>query len=371
MINVKPVSSKKEQKEFLHFPWQIYAGNENWVPPLLMDIKTIFSPKHPFYEYGTMEHLLARKDGKVVGRITAITNGLHEEHQAKDEAFIGFFECINDQEVANALFNEAFSILKKKGYAKVLGPASPSISYDYGLLIDGFEDAPRLMMTYNPKYYIDLFEGYGFGKIKNLFAYKLDVEKAINHPKLKRVSELITKRYNVKLRPVNLKDLDTDVKIIQDIYKVAWEKNWGDVPMTDSEFKELGKAFGPLADPNLIQFAYVDDKPVAIIVAMPDWYEVMKTMNGRLFPFNFLKIFTKKKSHTWARVILLGTLPEYRGKGLDGLLCYEALSHALKRGIKYGEGSWILEDNVMMNRAMQNFFGVVYKTYGIYGKDVS
>lgn len=368
MIDVKPVSSKKDQKEFIHFPWKIYKGNENWVPPLIMDFKQIFSPKHPFYEYGTMDHFLAWKDGQVVGRVTAITNSLHEEHQEEGTGFVGFFECFDDQKVANALFDTAFDFLRKKGYKKILGPANPSISYDYALLIDGFDDAARIMMTYNPKYYIGLFEGYGFEKIKNLFAYKLDVDKAINHPKLKRVSELVTKRYNVKLRPINLKNLKEDIEIIKNIYTIAWEKNWGDVPMTDSEFAELGKAFKPLADPNLIQFAYIKDKPVGIIVAMPDWYEVLKSMNGRLFPFNFIKLLTQKKSHSWCRVILLGILPEYRGKGLDGLLCYTALQKGKERGLKYAEGSWILEDNVMMNRTMQNVFGVVYKTYGIYEK---
>ncbi len=369
MIQVQPVNGKKDQKAFTMFPWKIYEGDKHWVAPLIMDFKTIFSPKHPFYEYGTMQHFLARRKGEVVGRITAITNGLHEEHQEKDTAFVGFFECINDQDVANALFDAAFDHLRKKGkYKRVYGTANPSISYDYGLLIDGFDDAPRIMMTYNPKYYVDLVNGYGFRKLKNLFAYRLDVDKAINHPKLSRINELVRKRYNVSLRPLNLKKLAEDVKIIQHIYTRAWEKNWGDVPMTDSEFKELAKAFKPLADPNLIQFAYINNEPVAIIVAMPDWYEVLKSMNGRLFPFNFLKLLTQKKSHTWSRVILLGTLPEYRNKGLDGLLCYEALKHAKERGIKYAEGSWILEDNVMMNRAMQNFFGEVYKTYGIFEK---
>ncbi len=370
MIEIKPVLNKKDQKEFMYFPWKVYKGDEHWVPPIIMDFKMIFSPKHPFYEYGTIDHFLAWKDGNVVGRISAITNGLHEEHQNKEEAFIGFFESLNDQEIANALFDHVFSVLKNKGYKKVLGPANPSISYDYGLLVDGFDDSPRIMMTYNPPYYVDLIEGYHFKKLKNLFAYKLDVDKAVNHPKLKRVSEIIIKRYGITIRPLNLKKIKEEVEIIKDIYTVAWEKNWGDVPMTDSEFAELAKAFKPLADPNLIQFAYIDNKPAAIIVAMPDWYEVMKTMDGKLFPFNFLKIFTQKKSHQWARVILLGTLPKYRNKGLDGLLCYTALKKAKERGIKYGEGSWILEDNVMMNRAMQNVFGEVYKTYRIYEKEI-
>ncbi len=370
MIEIRAVSSKKDEKEFIRLPWKIYKGDPNWVPPLIADFKTIFSPKHPFYEYGTMSHYLARKNGEVVGRITAITNGLHEEHQNKDEAFIGFFECINDKEVAHALLDQCFKELKAKGYRNILGPANPSISYDYGLLIDGFGEPPRIMMTYNPEYYIELLESYGFKKIKNLFAYKLDIDKASSHPKLQRVTELIKKRYNVRLRPLDMKNLDRDVDIIKHIYSIAWEKNWGDVPMTDREFEELAKAFKPLADPNLIQFAYIEDKPVAIIVSMPDWYQVTKTMDGKLFPFNFLKIFTKKKSHTWGRVILLGTLPEYRNKGFDGLLCYQTILEGQKRGIKYAEGSWILEDNVMMNRAMRNVFGVIYKTYGIFEKAV-
>ncbi|MGK0389985.1 MAG: hypothetical protein ACI94Y_002735 [Maribacter sp.] len=370
MIQIKAVSSKKDQKAFIHFPWKVYQGDPHWVPPLIMDFKQIFSPKHPFYEYGTMQHLLAYKDGEVAGRITAITNSLHEKHQDKITGFIGFFECIDDQAVANALLDEASRILKEKGYQRIHGPANPSINYDYGLLIDGFDDSPRIMMTYNPKYYIRLLENYGFNNIKNLFAYRLDIDKAVAHPKLERVAKLVQKRYNVKLRPINMKNIDADIEVMKEIYAVAWENNWGDVPMTTAEFGELAKAFKPLAIPELIQYAYVDDKPVALIVGMPDWYEVMKTMNGRLFPFNFLKIFTKKNTHKWGRVIIMGTLPEYRSKGLDGLLCYTVLKEAQKRNIKFAEGSWILEDNVMMNRAMKNFFGEVYKTYAIFEKEI-
>lgn len=371
MIEIRNVVTKKEQKAFIHFPWKIYKGNPYWVPPIIMDFKKIFNQKkHPFFEYGTIEHFLAWKNGEVVGRISAITNGLHEEHQVKDEAFFGFFECIDDTAVSQALFDAATNYLASKGYKRILGPASPSINYDYGLLIDGFNYSPRILMTYNPPYYIRLIEDYGFHITKKLLAYKLDVAKAVNHEKLKRGVGIIKKRYNVRLRKLNLKNMKEEIKIIEHIYRRAWEKNWGDLPFTDRELLELAKNFKPIADPNIIQFAYIDDKPVAMIIALPDWYEVFKTMNGRLLPFNIRKLWTKRKSHQWARVLLLGTLPEYRGKGLDGLLCHAALTEALNRGITKGEGSWILEDNVMMNRAMKNFFGEVYKTYAIYAKEI-
>lgn len=371
MVLIQPVQNKKEQKDFILFAWKIYEGDNYWVPPLIMDMKTWFTPKHPFYEYGEMQCFLAKMNGEIVGRIAAVHNPLYNEHQnTEPTGFFGFFECIDNQEVANALFNQARLWLKNRGLKRIQGPASPSSNYDFGLLTKGFEDSPRLMMTYNPPYYENLIRNYGFKQVKLLYAYKVEAKKAIENERIKRGAAIVQKRTGVTLRNLRKKNLHEEMKHIKNIYNAAWEANWGHVPFTERELDQLGQDLKIIADEDLLLFAEKDGKVIGKALAIPDFYYVQKQMNGKLFPFNFLKLFTQRKKIKWARVITLGVIPEYRNKGIDVLLCYELLKAAVNKGILYGEGSWILEDNIMMNRAMQNVFGEIYKHYAVFEMDV-
>lgn len=371
MITITPVQTKKEQKEFIDLLWTIYKDDKYWVPPLLLDAKNWFSKKHPFYEYGEMQCFLATINGETVGRIAAVNNPLYNQHQeALPTGFFGFFECIDNQAIANALFDAAKNWLQNRGLEIIHGPASPSSNYDYGLLIKGFEDSPRLMMTYNPPYYESLILNYGFQATKRLFAYKVDAKKAVENERLKRAAEIVKKRSNIQLRTLSKKNLAEEMKIIKSIYNAAWEANYGHIPFTDKEIDQLGKDLKLIASEDLLLFAMIDGKVVGKGIAIPDLYFIQKQMNGKLFPLNFLKLFTQRKKIKWARVLTLGVIPEHRNKGIDALLCYELLKAAVKKGILYGEGSWILEDNVMMNRAMENFFGEIYKEYMIYEMEI-
>lgn len=371
MISIQPVQNKQEQKDFIRFAWKIYEGNEYWVAPLIMDMKKWFSPKHPFYEYGEIQFFLAKMNGKIVGRIAAVNNPLYNKHQnTEPTGFFGFFECIDNQEVANALFNQARIWLKNKGLKRIQGPASPSSNYDFGLLTKGFEDSPRIMMTYNPPYYENLILNYGFEQVKLLYAYKVEAKKAIENERIKRGAEIVRKRTGVTLRKLCKKILNEEMKHVKKIYNAAWEANWGHVPFTERELDQLGQDLKLIADEDLLLFAEKDGEVIGKALAIADFYYVQKQMNGKLFPFNFFKLFTQRKKIKWARVITLGVIPEYRNKGIDVLLCYELLKAAVNKGILYGEGSWILEDNVMMNRAMQNVFGEVYKHYSVFEMDV-
>ena len=371
MITIQAVRSKKEQNEFINLSWFIYKNDEHWVPPLRLDMKSWFSPKHPFYEYGEMQFFIAKQDGKTVGRIAAILNPLYNQHQtAPPTGFFGFFECIDNQEVANKLFDEASNWLRDRGIQIVHGPASPSSNYDYGLLTKGFDDAPRLMMTYNPQYYEKLIRNYGFEQVKLLYAYKVDASLAFANNRLERGAAIVRKRTGVRIRKLQKSKLKEEMKHVKKIYNAAWQANWGHLPFTESELDKLGADLKLIADEDLLLFAEIDGEVVGKGLAIPDFYFIQKQMNGRLLPFNFLKLFTQRKKIEWARVITLGILPAYRKKGIDTVLCYELLKAAINKGIKYGEGSWILEDNVMMNRAMQGFSGEVYKEYTVFEFDL-
>lgn len=368
MLQILPVQSRRDQKAFIHLPWVIYKDDPYWVPPLISEMKTWFKRNHPFYEYGEMQFFIAKMNTQVVGRIAAINNPLYEQHHGINMGFFGFFESINDQNVANALLEAAEKWLNHRGITQIQGPANPSSNYEIGLLIEGFEDSPRIMMTYNPPYYEQLILNFGFKKVKNLLAYKVDAAEALKNKKLQRVVGLAKKRYGLTVRNFDLKNLKQEVMHLKKVYNAAWEPNWGHVPFTDKEIDAMAAGLKPIAESKLLVFGEIDGEVVAIGLALLDYNFILKQMNGRLFPFNFIKMFTQKKHIKWSRVLTLGVEPKHQKKGIDGILCYELLKAAVEMGVPYGEGSWVLEDNEMMKRSMQNFNGVVYKKYGMYEK---
>jgi len=372
MIKVVPVESKKQEKIFIRFPWKIYKNDPHWVPPLIKDMKDMLSPKHPFYEYGKLQLFLAYKGDEVVGRIGASLNSLYDEHHGAGTGFFGFFESIDDQEVANALLDAAMDWLRKNKQTKVQGPASPSSTYEFGLLVEGFDDSPRIMMVHNAPYYQKLIENYGLEKAEGLYAYKMTPDKIFANEKLKRGVNIAKKRYDIEIRPINMKKMTEEVDKIKKIYNEAWEVNWGHVPFTDKEIDMIAEGIKPVADPELIPFVYVKGELAGMAVAVRDVNHIIKELDGKLFPFGFLKLLSKKRRSKipWMRVILLGLLPKYRGKGIDAVIYYHLIEESLKMGLKYGEASWILESNPMMNRGMRVVSGEVYKRYNVYEMDL-
>lgn len=366
-IKIQIISSSTDLMKFIKFPWKIYKNDPYWVPHLLMDRKKILDKnKNPFFEHAEADYFLAFKNGEVVGRIAAIKNDLHNEYHKDKVGFFGFFECINDQDVANKLLDTAKEWLREKGFDTMRGPANPSSNDEYGMLYDGFEDSPRILMTYNPKYYNTLLENYGAKKAKDLYAYSISAAKMRTEEKIARVSELTKQRYNIKITELDLKNFDSELEKIKYIYNKAWAPNWGFVPMTEAELNAMAKDLKQIAEPKLIIFAEIDNKIVGFALCMLDYNQVFKDMNGRLFPFGIFKLLTGKKKINWARVITLGIIPEFQKKGIDGLLYWEIVNRAGEIGITRGEASWILEDNEMMNRAAKLMKAEVYKTYRIY-----
>lgn len=370
-INISIVQSKNELMQFIKLPWKIYKNDPYWVPHLLMDRKKILDKiKNPFFKHAEAEYFLAKRNGEVVGRIAAIKNDLHNKEHKDKVGFFGFFECENNQETANMLFDSANEWIKSKGLTSMRGPANPSSNDEYALLVDGFEDTPRLLMTYNPKYYITLIENYGFKKAKDLYAYKLENQKVLSSEKLKRVQEIAKQRSGIKIRPLDMKHFNKELENFKDVYNKTWEPNWGFVPMTDEEIDAMAKDLKTIIEPSLVLFGEIDNKIVGFALVMLDYNQVFKEMNGRLLPFGIFKLMTQKKKIKWARIVVLGILPDYQRKGLDSVFYWEIVNRAHNVGIDLGEASWVLEDNEMMNRGARVMNGEIYKTYRIYEKEV-
>ena len=378
-ITIKTAQTKAEKKTFMMLPFEIYKNNPYWVSPLLMDMRHMFGistladrifgvkGQHPFYEYGQMQLFMAYRNGKAIGRIAAINNDRYNQYHPEEggTGFFGFFDCINDQEVANKLFDTVRDWLLKHNLTKMQGPASPSSSYDFGLLTEGFDDMPRVDMPYQHEYYKDLISNYGFPCRQELLAYKMDAETIFNNEKLKRGAALVQKRYKVEIRPIDMKNLHTEVKKIKEVYNRAWEPLWGIVPLTDAEIEAYAEKFKLVAIPELVPFVYVNGELAGMAVAMLDFNSILKQMNGKLFPYGY-KLFTDRNKVEWMRVILLGLFPEYQGKGIDAVVYKHLIDAGLKHGFKYCEGSYILKENEMMNRGMKAVSGEVYKEYKVY-----
>ncbi|TAK54094.1 MAG: GNAT family N-acetyltransferase [Bacteroidetes bacterium] len=369
-ISVQPVRSKRERTEFIKFPWNIYRDNKFWVPPLLMDRRKLMdTEKNPFYRHAEAEFFIARKNGEPVGRIAAIINHNHNKEHNDRVGFFGFFESINEQAVADALLQEAEAWLKERSMTIARGPANPSVNDEYGLLIDGFELPPTILMTYNPEYYLTLLERAGFAKAKDLYAYLLR-QTTVYSERFERVTNLVRQKTGLTFRSLNMNDFQNEIKRIKKVYNGAWQYNWGAVPMTDEEFDALANDLKPIVVPELVIMAEYKGELIGFGLSLPDLNMALKyNKKGYLLPGLYC-MYRYKKLINKVRIIVLGVLPEYQKTGAATVLFYETASHAKKLGYDYGEASWVLEDNVMMNRAAEMMNAELYKTYRIYEKQL-
>ena len=365
-ITIRPVLSKKDEKRFIKFQWKPYEGNPYWVPPLLMDRKKLIDrKKNPFYKHAAIELFLAERDSEVVGRIGAIVNDNHNKEHSENIGFFGFFECVDDQAVANVLFDSAKQWLVAKGVTAIRGPASPSVNDEYGLLVEGFDKPPVVLMPYNPPFYPTLIEGTGLQKVKDLYAYHLRKETAFAG-KLARAAEVLRQREGLVFRSLNMKEFGREIALIKDLYNRAWQYNWGAVPMTDDEFDALAKDLKPIVNPDLVIIAEFKGEPIGFSLSLPDLNVAFKyNKRGYLLPGLF-RLWWHRKEIRLARIIVLGVVPERLKTGAGSLLFYETGRRCIERGFPEGEASWVLEDNVMMNRGAELMNATRYKTYRIY-----
>ncbi len=371
MIEVKRVNidSKKELKKFIKFEWQIYKGDKNWVPPLIIDMLSKFNKKkNPLFKHSLVQPFLAYKDGKVAGRIVGTINKNYNEFQEEKVIFWGFFEVINDYDVAKALFDEVAKFGKENGMEKMMGPASFTTNDIVGMLTDNFGEPPVIMMPYNKPYYNEITSRYGFLKVKDLLAYKMQAEGVEIPDRVKRMFGILKERSNIVVRKMNLKKFHEEVEKIRIIYNDAWEKNWGFVPWTKEEFEYEAADLKQIVVPDLALIAEINGEPVGFSLAIPDANEAIKHANGRLFPFGLVKILYYFNKIKHGRLLTLGVRKKYRKKGYEALFYYESLVAGQKLGWQWAELSWILEDNEIMKRGIELMGGKVYKTYRVYEK---
>ena len=365
-ITLRPVRTKSDTIQFIRFLWKVYKGNTAWVPPLLMDRRKLMDKeKNPFYKHSDAEFYIAERDGQMVGRIAAIVNHNHNKEHGENIGFYGFFESINDQAVANALFDQAKEFLKSKHVTAMRGPANPSVNDEYGLLVGGFDLSPTVLMPYNPAYYVTLHEQYGFKKVKDLYAYKLS-QDTVYSEKFVRANSIMKQRNSMEFRSLDMKRFGEEVERIKEIYNKAWAKNWGAVPMTDEEIEAMAADMKPIVVPDLVLFAESKGKTIGFALSLPDINVALKyNKNGFLLP-GLYHLFTKKKKIDTVRIIVLGVLPEYLNSGAAGVLFYETAVRAKKLGYQFGEAGWVLEDNVRMNLAAEAMQGKIEKRYRLY-----
>lgn len=367
-VTIRPVRSKADERRFVDFIYDHYRGYEHWVAPLRLERhKLIDTRKNPFYRHAERELFLAERDGRIVGRIGAIVNQSHNRHHRDRVGFFGFFECIDDQAVAAALFEAARGWLRERGMDAMRGPASPSVNDEYGLLVQGFDSPPAVMMPYNPPYYARLLEGCGLCKAKDLYAYRGVTQATLDLPKMQRASEVLRKRSGLTYRSLAMKDFPAEIERIKRIYNRAWEDNWGAVPMTDAEFDALAKDLKLIVRPELVVIAETAGGDVAGFgLSLPDINMALReSRSGRLLP-GLWRLLTRRSRIDRIRILVCGVLPEYRRTGAAGVLFHELASRAGALGYARGEAGWILEDNVMMIRAAEAMAGARDKTYRIY-----
>ena len=369
-VTVTPAQSPADREAFIHFPYELYRGDPNWVPPLEMERRDFLDPKkNPWFEFGTAELFLARRDGKVVGRIAGVVDPRYNEFHDTNLGFFGMFESIDDLAVARGLFEAAATWLKAQGFPEMLGPVNFSTNYECSVLVEGFEASPAVLMSYNPRSYPALYEGSGFAKAKDLWAFDLS-SSAPPPEKVVRVAEKIRQRNGVVVRAVRMSDFKAEVQRVKDIYNAAWEKNWGFVPMTEAEFDHMAKEMKPLVVPELLLIAEVKGEPVAFSMTIPDANFALKAAGGRLtrfgLPIGLIKLVLAARRIRRLRLVTLGIKEGFRRQGLDAILYLDTINAARRLGYSGGEISWTLEDNHLVNRAIESMGGMRSKTYRLY-----
>ena len=373
-VQIVPLSrGSRDVLRFLKVSYGIYGDDPNWVAPLLMDLRKVFTDANPLFEHAVMQLWVAQREGRDVGRVAGIIDHNHNRVAKDPAAFFGFFESVDDRGVSGRLFETVAGWARQAGFSRLLGPMNPTTNDECGLLVEGFDSPPVIMMTYNPRYYVGLVEGEGFRKAKDLLAFHMDLAK-IPMDRLGRIAAKIKQRNpELVFRPVRRKTLQQDLAKVKEVYNAAWEENWGFVPMTDAEVDFMAARLKPLLMEGLIWLAEAGGEPVGFLLALPDYNVALQPLRGRLLTpkvLGFIPYLLGWKCPPRTRVITLGMKRAYRGKGLESALLIEGLRVGIEAGVRESEASWILEDNVMMCRVLEAIGGRVYKTYRLYERQI-
>jgi len=372
-LQVVKVEGRSALKDFIGLVWPLYQDDPSWVPPLVLERRSQLAPNNPYFEHATYKSWIAYRDGKAVGRISAQIDQLHLDRYQDATGFFGMLEAENNPETFQILMKTAEAWLRQNGMRRVAGPYNLSINQELGLLVDGFDTPPVMMMGHARPYYAQRVEENGYCREKDLLAYIIDGD--FEHPRAMQAILARTKK-QVQTRPLQKSNFKQELELIRDIFNDAWSNNWGFIPWTNSEFEHLGKDLKMLVDEELVRIASVNGEPAAFLVVLPNINEAIRDLNGRLLPFGWLKLLwrLKIKYPETARIPLMGVRRRYHDSMLGAALAFSVIAAVqppgLKRGIKKIELSWILEDNKGMRNILEAIGSRVYKTYRIYAKDL-
>ncbi|MBV8732278.1 MAG: N-acetyltransferase [Acidobacteriia bacterium] len=359
-------ADKAALKDFIELPYRLYKEDPHWVPPLRIAVKDLLNrAKHPFYKNAEAEFFIARRDGRILGRVAAIFDRAYNQFHHENAGFFGFFECVDDVAAAEALLTTARRWVFERGARFLLGPVNPSTNYECGILTEGFDSDPMVMMTYNPPYYPVLMDRLGFRKAKDLLAYESTSAK-VQLGKIERAARRVLAKHGVRVRPIDMKKFESEVERVWEVYVSAWAANWGFVPMSKEEFFLMGKDMKQILKPELVLIGEIGDRMIGFALALPDVNQALKPAKGSLLPTGLLKILYYQRSIKSVRVLALGTVPEHRASGVAAAFYATLVQNARKLGYGPCEMSWILEDNILMNRSLEEMGARRYKTYRIY-----
>jgi hypothetical protein len=371
LIRVEPVNDRATLKKFIRLPWKLYRSDPHWIPPLLIERLHAFSQKNPYFHHARWQCWIAYRGQEPVGRISAQIDDLHLKRYKDQTGFFGLLEAEQDPGIFQNLFHTAETWLQAQGIRTVRGPFNLSINQECGLLVEGFDSPPMIMMGHARPYYAQWVEQNAYQKVQDLHAYRIGIHFAFPPG----VSLFLKKaKTSMRIRPLRRKYLKEDLAIIKDIYEEAWSENWGFLPFSDAEFSEIGQQLKLLVDDDFVQIAEIDGEPTAMLVAFPNLHEVIRDLNGRLFPWGWLKILWRLKASypQSGRVALMGVRKRFQSSPMGAAMAYgliEAVREAgLRKNIQQIETSWILEDNKRMRHILESLGAESYKTYRIYQK---
>ncbi len=366
-LKLHKVDTPAERDRFIRFPMQLYRDQPFWVPPLHRERKRFLDPgTNPFFEHAEVDLFLARQNGqRPVGRVAVIEDRAYNAFHGERTGFFGMFDTINEPAVADRLLTRAREWARDHGLHRLVGPMSLSTNHECGLLVEGFDSPPMVGIPYNPPYYAELLTRCGFGKAKDLLSFKIDHPRTLPRY-LERASERIGRKNHFSLRTLQKRRFDEELARIWEIYNSAWESNWGFVPMTQKEFTFSAGQLKSVIDPDLCLIAECGGEPVGFSLTVPDVNQVLKKMNGTLFPLGWWQFLWNRKKIDRYRTLTLGVKPSARGRGIDVLFYTETFRRCIERKIARAEMSWILEDNAPMIAPLRRMGAVEYRRHRIY-----
>ncbi|MSW87707.1 MAG: hypothetical protein F2799_02645 [Actinobacteria bacterium] len=367
-VEITPTASRRDMRAFVEFPYRLYRNEPMWVPPLRFERKQVLNrKKNPFFHHAEAEYFLARRNGKVVGRLSAHIDRNLNDFQDNRWGLFGFFECEDDQEAATALITAAADWLRERGRDRVVGPMSFTTNDECGILIDGFDLPPSILTDWTMPYYPGLLEGTGLKKVMDTYMWSLYVDDRDSvHPAIFQMADEVKTKFGIDVRPMNKRKLKDEIPKFIEVYNEAWARNWAFVPVEREEAVHYAKNLKPIMDKNWAYIAEKDGEVVGASLTLPDFNQVLAHLNGRLLPFGWLKALWYQRKIDRVRVFALGVRKEYQHAGVAAKMYALHYDAAERTPQSWGETGWILETNIPMNRAMEGMGGKIIRKYRMY-----